>query len=434
MMNAQLSNRTVFGAGVFAFALSLASAGCAEQKKAAPPPPPTVLVATVFHQDLPLSIEAVASIDGYVNADIRARVRGFLKSQDYKDGSAVKKGDLLFTIDPSEWSAALASAKGTLARAAAAQQNAKVSFDRVQSLVGRGVVSKQEMDNATASQADSAGQVEGARAAVQQAELNVGYTRITAPNDGVAGVATVRVGNLVGQDGPTLLTTVSQIDPIRVNFPISEIDYVKHPERFQHLDQRDLAWAQKQFAEANDPKSELAQHGIDLVLADGRTYPQKCAIVSVNRQVDATTGTIGLQALCPNPTSELRPGQYGRVRIKREGEGNNIIAVPEKALINVQGSYSVGVVALDNKVALRKVELGPSLNGLRIVTKGINEGDKIVVEGTQKIQDGIQVTPQPAPPPAPVSSAPTVPATSASAPGGDPPAGSTSTSSANVGK
>jgi len=433
-MNAHLSNRTVVGAGIVGLALSFASVGCGEQKKAPPPPPPTVLVATVSHQDLPLSIEAVASIDGYVNADIRARVRGFLKSQDYKDGAAVKKGDLLFTIDPSEWAAALASAKGTLARAVAAQQNAKTSYERVQSLVGRGVVSKQEMDNATASQSDTIGQVEGARAAVQQAELNLGYTRITAPNDGVAGVATVRVGNLVGQDGPTLLTTVSQIDPIRVNFPISEIDYVKHPERFTHLDQRDLAWSQKRFAEANDPSSEINKHGIDLVLADGRTYPQKCIIVSVNRQVDATTGTIGLQALCPNPSSELRPGQYGRVRIKREGEGNNIIAVQEKSLINVQGSYSVGVVGQDNKVALRKVELGPSLNGLRIVTKGVNEGDKVVVEGTQKIQDGITVNPQPAPPLAPASSAPTAPATSASTAGGDAPASSTSTSSANVGK
>ena len=433
-MNAHLSNRTVFGAGVVAFALSLTSVGCAEQKKAPPPPPPTVLVATISHRDLPLSIEAVASIDGYVNAEIRARVRGFLKSQEYKDGAAVKKGDLLFTIDPSEWSAALSSAKGTLARAVAAQQNAKVSFDRAQALVGRGVVSKQEMDNATASQADTAGQVEGARAAVQQAELNLGYTRITAPNDGVAGVATVRVGNLVGQDGPTLLTTVSQIDPVRVNFPISEIDYVKHPERYAHLDERDLAWSKKQFALANDPKSEINTHGVDLVLADGRTYPRKCIIVSVSRSVDATTGTIGLQALCPNPNSELRPGQYGRVLIKREGEGNNIIAVPEKALINVQGSYSVGIVGPDNKVALRKVELGPSLDGLRIVTKGVNEGDKVVVEGTQKIQDGIAVNPQPAPPPPPVSSALTAPATSASTAGGDAPAGSTSTSSANVGK
>lgn len=432
-MNAHLSNRTIMGAGIISSVLALASAGCGEQKKAPPPPPPTVLVATVSHSDLPLSIEAVASIDGYVNADIRARVRGFLKSQDYKDGAAVKKGDLLFTIDPSEWAAALSSAQATLARAQAAQQNAKVSYDRVQSLVGRGVVSKQEMDNATASQADSNGQVEAARAQVQQASLNLGYTRITAPNDGVAGVATVRVGNLVGQDGPTLLTTVSQIDPIRVNFPISEIDYVKHPERFQHLEQRDLKWAQGQFAQANDPNSEIQKNGVDLVLADGKTYKQKCVIVSVNRQVDATTGTIGLQALCPNPESILRPGQYGRVRIKRQGEGENIIAVQEKALINVQGSYNVAIVGPDNKVAMRKVELGPAMGGMRVVSKGLNEGDKIVVEGTQKVQDGVAVNPQPAPPPAPVSSA--TPMGSSSA-GSDTsaPAGSASTSSATVGK
>ena len=208
--------------------LSLAAvAACGEAKKAAPPPPPTVLVSTVARQDLSLSTEAIGNIDGYVNADIRARVRGFLKSQEYKDGASVKKGQLLFTIDPSEYATALASAKAALGRASAAQTNAKASLERNQALVGKGVVSKQEMDNATAGSSDAQGQVAAAQAAVTQAELNLSYTRILAPNDGVAGLALVRVGNLVGQDGPTLLTTVSQIDPIRVNFPMSEIDYVK---------------------------------------------------------------------------------------------------------------------------------------------------------------------------------------------------------------
>ena len=258
--------------------------------------------------------------------------------------------------------------------------------------------------------------MQAAQAALQQAELNLSYTQVKAPNGGVAGLALVRVGNLVGQDGPTLLTTVSQVDPIRVNFPMSEIDYVRFPERLRKLDGRDLAWAKKQFPKLDAHEIiDGEDAGLELILADGSVFKHRGLIVTANRQVDASTGTIQLQALFPNDEGLLRPGQYGRVRIRREGEGKAAIAVPEKALISVQGTYSLGVVGADNKVQLRRVELGPTVRGLRIVTKGIDEGDRVIVEGQQKVTDGATVVPQPAPPGSVASVPPAVSGTPATA-------------------
>jgi membrane fusion protein (multidrug efflux system) len=380
------------------FAL-FAGVACAE-KKPPPPPPPTVLVAPVVRGDLALFIEAVGTLDGYVNADIRARVKGYLRSQNYKDGSPVKEGQLLFTIEPEEYANSVASANAALVRAAAAKANGQVSLERNRALAQQGLVSTQLVDNAIAQAADSNGQVLSAQASLRQAQLNLSYTQIHAPVSGVAGLALVRVGNLVGQEGPTLLTTVSQLDPIRVNFPMSEIDYVRFPNRLKNLGARDVTWAQKQF-----PKLDAKQHaegddpGMELVLADGSVYPHRGVLVSANRQVDAGTGTIQLQALFPNADGALRPGQYGRVRIQREDQGKAALSVPEKALINVQGSYSVAVVGTDHKVKLRQVELGPPSKGLRIVLNGVNEGETIVVDGVQKVTEGALVNPKPAPVP-----------------------------------
>jgi membrane fusion protein (multidrug efflux system) len=209
----------------------------------------------------------------------------------------------------------------------------------------------------------------------------------------------VRTGNLVGQDGPTLLTTVSQVDPIRVSFPMGEIDYVKAAERLKRLDGRDLAWAQAEFKKM--AKGGASPDELELVLADGTTYAHRGVIVAVNRQIDSTTGTIQLQALFPNPDNLLRPGQYGRVRMRRRDAGGNVLVVPERALIQVQGTYSLAVVGPGNKVSLRKVEVGPNSGTQRIVTSGVKENDQIVVEGVQKVTDGAVVVPQPmsAPPP-----------------------------------
>jgi membrane fusion protein (multidrug efflux system) len=378
--------------------------GCGEAKKPPPPPPPTVLVAPAMRQNLTLYTEAVATLDGYVNADIRARVKGFLRTQGYKDGSAVKSGQLLFTIESADYTAAAAAASASLTRAKVAQSHAKVQLERDQGLLKTGMLSQQDLDNAAATLADADGQVQAARAQLDQMQLNLSYTQIHSPIDGVAGIALVRVGNLVGQDGPTLLTTVSQLDPIRVNFPMSEADYTKHFEMFDHMEERDLAWARKQFAKLDeaDRRSDAARgndsQGVALVLSDGTVYGHRGVIVSVNRQIDPSTGTIQVQALIPNPQGLLRPGGYGTVRIKRGDAGQGVIAVPEKALISVQGTFSLGVVGPDSKVALRRVDVGPSVNGLRVIQKGVNEGDDVVVEGVQKISDGAMVDPKPAPP------------------------------------
>jgi membrane fusion protein (multidrug efflux system) len=373
--------------------------GCTETKaKATAAGPPTVLVATVAQRDVPLTLEAVATVDGYVNAEIRARVRGFLQAQKYKDGASVKEGELLFVIEPAEYATAVASAKAGLSRAQTAQEHNRVQLERRRALLPSGVVSKQELDDAEASARDADSQVEVARAQLQQATLNLSYTQVRSPVSGVAGLAQVRVGNLVGQNDPTLLTTVSQLDPMRVNFPLSEVDYVKSPDRWKHLEGRDLAWARAQFAALDRGATADGDPGLELVLSDGSTYAHKGVVVAANRQVDPTTGTIQLQALFPNPDNALRPGQYGRVRMRRTDAGKNAIVVPEKALVQVQGTYAVDVVGPGDKVQQRKVELGPTTGALRVVASGLSPGERVVVEGLQKVSDGSQVVAQPAPP------------------------------------
>ena len=397
-MNARVLSKRSFV--LLSLLIATASTACGGTKKAPPPPPPaTVLVTEVVRRDLPLFVETVGSLDGYVNADIRARVKGYLKAQTYKDGSTVKAGRTLFTIEQSDYEAAVALAQSNVARAKAIQDRNNVQLQRDKGLFRSGMVSQQDVDNAAASVGDTNGQVEGAVAQLQQAQLNLSYTTVKSPIDGTAGLALVRVGNLVGQDQPTLLTTVSQIDPIRVNFPLSEIDYVKYPDRLKNFDGRDLAWAKKQFTELQAAgKTSTGDTGIQLLLSDGSTYGLRGVIVAADRQVDATTGTLQLQALVPNPTGALRPGQFGRVRLRRENEGKNALVVPEKALVSVQGSYSLGVVGPDNKVQMRHVDLGPTAPGFRVINSGVNEGERIVVEGVQKITDGATVNPQPAPP------------------------------------
>ena len=387
-----------------ALAVSLgfwATAACTEAKahKAEHTmPPPTVYFTTVSRHDLPLFIEAVGSLDGYVNADIRARVRGFLQTQNYKDGAYIKSGQTLFTIEPTEYVAALASANANLTRAKVAVSKNKVELERDQGLFNTGMLSRQDLDNATASVADTEGQVQAAQAQVTQARLSLSYTQIRSPITGIAGLALVRVGNLVGQDGPTLLTTVSQLDPIRVNFPISEVDYVRYPGRFKHLESRDLDWAKKQFSRlASGKTADNGDPGLELVLSDGSTYAERGVIVAANRQVDPSTGTLQVQALVANPELVLRPGQYAHVRMKRQNEGQDVLLVPEKALISVQGTYSVGVIGPDNKVKLHRVGLGSSAQGQRVVISGVSEGDRIVVEGVQKISEGALVIPMLAP-------------------------------------
>jgi len=359
------------------------TAGC---KKPPPPlPPPTVLVAPAVQQDLSLTAEFVGTIDGYVNAEIRARVKGFLKTQDYQDGAFVKKGQLLFTIDPSEYQAAVAKAKGALGRAQAGYGQAKVTADRYRPLAAKQAVSQQDLDDAVAAQRAAAATVDSAKAALDEAQLNLGYCRIYSPVDGVAGTAQVRVGNLVGQSDPTLLTTVSQLDPMRVTFPISEAQYMRVAARAAALERLDPldAGADRQT--------------LDLLLADGSVYPHKGWFVSVGREVEKGTGTIQVQTVFPNPERILRPGQYGRVRVPRPTDGKPSVVVPESAVKELQGSYTVSVVAPDDTVQIRAVEVGPRVSKLWAITKGVNAGDRVITEGAQKVAEGQKVVAKPDP-------------------------------------
>jgi membrane fusion protein (multidrug efflux system) len=387
------------GFPVVAACMATLAAGCdTATAPKQPPPPPTVVVGTVVQGDVPLYQEAVGAVAGFVDAEIRARVRGFLEKQLYKDGGHVSEGQLLFTIEGTETAASLAGAKATLARAQTAQLHNKAQLERKQALSKSKVVSEQELEDAVASARDADNQVEVARAQLRQAQLNVSFTQIRSPLTGVAGLALVRPGNLVGQDGPTLLTTVSQLDPVRVTFPLGEVDYVKAAATLRELDHRDLAWARKQFAVlAGGGKLEGGEPGLELVLVDGSTFPHRGVILSVNRQVDANTGSIQLQALFPNPDGLLRPGQYARVRMRRPSAGAGTLAVKESAVIQMQGTYSLAVLGPDNRVHLRKIEVGPSAGSLRTITAGATAGERVVVEGVQKVSDGQLVVPQEGP-------------------------------------
>jgi membrane fusion protein (multidrug efflux system) len=379
-----------------ALSLAAAASGCDETKAKPPAPTPHVTVAVVARKDVNLSLEAVGNLDGYVNAEIRARVRGLLQAQRYKDGATVKQGQLLFSIDRAEYAAALDAAKAAVARAETAAAHNKAQLERRKDLGAARVVSRQELEDAEASAHDADDQVKATGAQLRQAELNVSYTEIRSPVTGIAGLAQVRVGNLVGQDGPTLLTTVSEVDPIRVNFPMSEIDYVKAAERLKQLDGRDRAWAEAQFKKMDAGQGR--DDGLELVLADGSVYAHRGVIVAVNRQIDATTGTIELQALFPNHEGVLRPGQFGRVRMRRRDVGAQALVVPDASLVQVQGTYSLAVVGVDGKVKLRRVEVGPAAGPSRIITSGVEVGDRVILDGLQKAPDGATVIVDATPP------------------------------------
>jgi len=383
-------------ASAWAAAYFLSLLGCKpEPKPPAAPPPPKVLVTAAQQRKVDLVAEAVGQIDGYVNAEIRARVRGFLRAQHYRDGGQVKAGQLLFSIDPAEFRAALESARGTLARAHAAVAQSKAQLTRSEALLKSGTITQRALEDATAAQDDALGQERAAQAAVRQAELNLSYTEVRSPVTGTAGLALVRVGNLVGADGPTLLTTVSQIDPVRVRFPISERDYLENVKRWRALSGGDLKWAEAEFKRlAADPSTG---EGLELVLADGNTYGARGVVVATDREVDPSTGTIQIEALFPNPEGILRPGLYARVRMRRATSGQEAIVVAQRALLEVQGTYSLAIVGQGNKVELRRVEVGPNTGSERVISKGLAVGERVVVDGVQKVSDGAIVVPEDAP-------------------------------------
>jgi membrane fusion protein (multidrug efflux system) len=320
-------------------------------------------------------------------------VEGYLKSIDYREGSEVKKGQLLFTIDDQQYRAKLAEAKGDLARAQASFSKADLDVKRFTPLAAERAISQAELDNALAAQRAAQAQVDAARANVEKASLDLGYTRIAAPVDGLVGRAERKVGDLVGKGEPTLLTTVSSIDPVRVSVSIPEWLYLRYAER--------TAGAPGGSPGAKPQPKPGDDEGPQLVLADGSIYPQRGKIVLVDRAVDPTTGTLRVDLGFPNPKKVLRPGLYGRVRYRDEVRAGALL-VPQRAVQELQGQFTVVVVSAEGKAESRKVKPGPRVGSLWILEEGVKPGEKVIVEGLQKVRDGVAVkaTVVPAEPPA----------------------------------
>ena len=365
------------------------------EKTPPPPPPPTVLVSPVVKEDVPVYGEFVGTVNGFLNVEIRARVAGFLQTQDYKDGAYVKTGTLLFTIDPAQYQAQVLQAQGTLAQAQALLSRANITVERYRPLAKKQAISQQDLDNAIAAQGSASGQVEAGKAALEQAKLNLSYTKIYAPVDGIVGTAQVNIGNLVGQGVPTLLTTMSQVEPTKVVFNISEADYLRYASQIRQLERMDAAAMNKRLAELLDGGTDAS--GLQLILADDSVYPYRGFLLSLQRQVQTTTGTIQVEAVFPNPNALLRPGQYARVRAALPGQGGNTLLIPQAAVSQLQGTFTVAVVTPDDKVQIRKVEVGPRVGSRWIITSGLNAGERVITEGLQKVTDGQVVKPEPAP-------------------------------------
>jgi membrane fusion protein (multidrug efflux system) len=365
-----------------------------EQPAPVTAPPPEVYVAEVVARDVPTYLDLVGQTVGSQDVEIRARVEGFLETMNFREGSFVKKGALLYEIDRRPLEATLAAARAEQATAAARLDKANNDVARYRPLAAKQAVSQQELDNAEAAQDAAESQVEAAKAAVEKASLDLGYTRVYSPIDGLVGTTLVKPGNLVGRGESTLLTTVSAIDPILFRVGVTEADYLR-------IAKRDPS----RIGEA--PRAG----GIELTLADGSVHPQTGSLGTIERAVDPTTGTLGLQFVFPNPEQILRPGQFGRARVLVDNKAGALL-VPQRAVQETQGLYSVAVVDSAGKVSFRNVKVGPRVDTLWVIEDGVRQGDRVVVEGLQRIQEGMTVAAKPAPAAAEPAgaSAPTQPA------------------------
>jgi membrane fusion protein (multidrug efflux system) len=348
---------------------------CSRKPAQTDPAPPEVLVTTVVPKDVPRVLERVATLDGFINANINAQVQGYIISRDYTEGSVVKIGDLLFQIDPRPFEAALAQAKGTLAKDKANQVKTDADEKRALDLFNKQVISDSERDTATAAAEATRANVQADQAAVQQAELNLGYTKIIAPIEGVAGFAKAQVGDLVSPtSGP--LTTVSQIDPIKAIVTAGEGPFTDFVSRHPDPKERDAYVKSLQF---------------ELILGNGEIYPHKGKFYALDRSLDPSTGSIHYEVIFPNPGNILRPGQFGKVHFVADMKKGAMV-IPQEAVNELQGSYQVAVVGNDNKVSIRPVTMGERIGAMWEVTDGLRPGDKVVVQGIQKAREGALVT------------------------------------------
>lgn len=361
-------------------------ASCSDPPAPPAPPPPEVLVTDVVRRDVPVPMELVGQTRGYEDVEIRARVEGFLDVVGFAEGSLVTRGQVLYRIDRKPLEASLANATAELGVAQARYEKTKNDVKRLQPLAARQAVSAQELDNAIAAEEAARSQVEARKAEAQRVSLDLGYTNVTSPIDGLIGTTLVKAGSLVGRGESTLLTTVSRIDPILFRAGLSEAEYLRIARRADEL--------RAQQAGQKIP--------IELVLADGSVHPHKGHLDAIERAIDPTTGTLSLQFRFPNPGGVIRPGQYGRAQFVMESREGAML-VPQQAVQQLQNLYNVAVVGSDNKVVFKTVTVGPRLDNLWVIESGLTGNEKVVVAGLQRLREGVTVNPKPAPPQAAAS-------------------------------
>jgi RND family efflux transporter MFP subunit len=363
-----------------------------KQAMGAAPSTPDVEVAQVQQEDVPIYGDWIGTFDGLVNADVRAQVTGYLLKQGYQEGAFVKQGQLLFQIDPRPFQAALdqvqgqlAQAKAALANAQAVQHRTELDVQRYKPLAEQQAASQQDLDNSVQNNLAALATVETAKAqiktyeaAVETAKINLEFTNLVAPIDGIAGQAQLQVGALVSP-GSGIVTSVSTVDPIKVYFTVSEPQY--------------LAWRKMYPTEASRWQADKKLR-LQLILADGSTYPEEGTFYFADRQVNETTGAIRIGGLFPNHNYVLRPGGFAKVRAVLQTQPGALL-VPQRAVSELQGGYQVAVVGSDNKVEVRTVKVGDKVDNRWIISKGLNPGDRIVVEGVQRMHTGVRVNPKP---------------------------------------
>ena len=360
-----------------------ALAGCASDRAPVAPPPLVVGVTAVAEQDVPVHQEWVGTLSGFIDADIRPQVKGYLRVRRYTEGDIVQAGDVLFEIDPREYQAELDQARGRLEQARAVLTKWEFDVARYRPLMPMGAVSRRELDDAVQARAGALAGVTSAQAAVEQAALNLGWTRVVSPITGIAGLADAQIGDLV--DPTTKLTTISQLDPIKAVFPVSEQEYLRYARSHPAADGRGA------------PRDD-----VELITADGMVFPRPGRLSVVGRAIGERTGTLLIEALFPNPGNVLRPGGYAQVRATVDVLPRAKL-IPQSAVVEQQGVSRVAVLGPDNRVAFRRVTLGPTLGPEVVVAAGVGVGDRIVTDGLQKIRSGSSVVPRPssgAPPPA----------------------------------
>jgi RND family efflux transporter MFP subunit len=369
--------------------------GCSEKEKPAPPAPPEVTVATVVQQDVPIYNDWVAQLNGPVNAEITPKVQGYLLKQEYQNGFFVKKGQRLFELDPRQYEAALDAAKASVARAQANFAKYEADVARDTPLAAQNAIPQKQLDNDTANRDAAAAEVLAEKASEQNAELNLAWTNVSSPIDGIAGVSNSQIGDLVGT--ATKMTTFSQVNPIWAYFNISESAYLGVSSRIEGI------------ISGRVSQDSLSRTPIEFVQANDVPYPQKGRFVYVNRQVGSQTGTIQMAAEFANPNAALRPGGFGRVRIQT-GINRNALLVPQRAVIEVQSNYMVLVIGSDHKARFRPVKMGERVGPNWIVSDGLQPGEEVVAEGIERVQMIAAAVPQLAKTGIPVAAKPFTPA------------------------